>query len=223
MPFCTQCGHEMPSNAKFCPECGSPVEAASASEQISIHTQTQESKGNRETWGGSIKKCPRCGEPLAAFSTTCHSCGFELRESGVSSSVSALSEKLQQMSMQIHDSSLRGILGAIKSSIVQEDDPRTDLIRSFPIPNTKEDLIEFIILAASNINPDAFNSGKSANLTSSEKSLSRAWLSKLDQAYQKASISLKNDPDFETITQLYDSTKEKVRKAELGMMRFFVK
>lgn len=220
MAFCVQCGHEIQSGAKFCSECGSPV--GSFGNQ---NTASHQTKQKDVSWEGSIRKCPRCGEPLNAFSATCHACGYELRDSRASSSVAELSRKLEQMTEQAHSTSVLNVIGGVLRGALapDEEDPRAGVIKSFPVPNTKEDLLEFIILATSNINADAFSKSKSANLSPSERSLSKAWYAKLDQVYQKAAIVLKGDIDFEEVSHLYESTKEQVRIAQLGMKRFFVK
>ena len=51
MPFCINCGHQLPDGAKFCAECGSPVQATA---------QTQ----RKIVYDGEIHECPNCGESL---------------------------------------------------------------------------------------------------------------------------------------------------------------
>lgn len=67
------------------------------------------------------------------------------------------------------------------------------MIRNFPIPNTKEDIIEFMILASSNI------------LGEDERDIYEAWLAKFEQAYQKALILFAGDPDIVRIQQIYSN------------------
>ena len=52
--------------------------------------------------------------------------------------------------------------------------------------------------------------------------MSNAWLSKLEQAYQKASFMLGDDDAFEGIKELYDATMKKVRHAKRAMIRFWL-
>ena len=96
------------------------------------------------------------------------------------------------------------------------------MIKAFPIPNTKEDLIEFIIVSAANINIDAFNEMKRGNLSSSEIVMSNAWLSKLEQAYRKASIVLDGEASFAKAKEIYDSTMKKVISARHAVVRFWI-
>lgn len=96
------------------------------------------------------------------------------------------------------------------------------MIKAFPIPNTKEDLIEFIIASAANINIDAFNEMKRGNLSSSEIAMSNAWLSKLEQAYRKASIVLDGEASFAKAKEMYVSTMKKVSSARHAIIRFWI-
>lgn len=160
-----------------------------------------ESQTQRNTvYDGEIHKCPNCGELLDAFTSRCPACGYELRGAKATCSV-------QQFYFDINHA----------TSVEQ----KTTLIRNFPIPNTKEDIMEFMILAASNFNADSYISEQGQ-----EKELSEAWLAKFEQSYQKASLLFRHDPDFATIQELYDNGKEtiddaadkKKTKTQLGLL-----
>ena len=56
--------------------------------------------------------------------------------------------------------------------------------------NTKEDILEFLILASSNIKQV-------------DERLAQAWSAKLDQIYQKASLTFASDPAFSEIEEKY--------------------
>jgi len=74
------------------------------------------------------------------------------------------------------------------------------LVRAFPIPNTKEDIIEFLILASSNI----CTSSHSAGSDTPQKEEYDAWLVKIEQCYQKAKMILKSDSDFPKVQEIYN-------------------
>lgn len=76
----------------------------------------------------------------------------------------------------------------------QKNREKANLIVNFSIPNTKEDIMEFMLLASSNINPKY----------GTDDIVSKAWISKLDQVYQKAEMSMRNNPDFAQIKNIYD-------------------
>ena len=80
-----------------------------------------------------LHKCPQCGTVLEAFVTKCPNCGAEIAV-GRASSVKAIEEKLASLPTT----------GNNKVDMAQ----RRDVISTFPVPNTREDLLEFLQLAA---------------------------------------------------------------------------
>lgn len=157
---------QLDESANFCPNCGTAVN--------SLH-YNKESSTRKTTYEGTLYKCPNCGEHIKSFVSICPSCGYEIRDSKSHSHIDKLAQKLENASTS---------------------EQRIELIRNYYIPNTKEDIYEFIILATSNIktNDDI-----------------EAWYTKLEQAYQKATLSFKDTPDFQYIDKIYQ--KEKKRKS----------
>lgn len=86
---------------------------------------------NNISYEGTIKTCPSCGKFVPSFTTNCQ-CGFEFRQSD---SVLSMSQLYNQ----------------IKST--NDEDKKVEIIRNFPIPNNKEDLLEFVSVSASNALP----------------------------------------------------------------------
>ena len=75
------------------------------------------------------RMCPHCGAPLESFSTRCPACGEEVRQTRTVSSIQELDARLED---------------------VTDLDSRRSIITSFPVPNTREDLVEFLSLSAAN-------------------------------------------------------------------------
>lgn len=141
---------------------------------------SNEINGERiQQFSGIISKCPSCGQVLKALDAKCPACGLELREVESASSVTKFSEELA------------------KTISVRQ---KIDLIRNYPIPNAKADIFEFLLLATSN-----FDTKKHMNATGSERMISEAWLSKIEQSYVKAEALFKGDSDFSKFQDIYNS------------------
>lgn len=189
MAFCSNCGFELPEGVKYCPQCGTP----------SINATRQ----GKTKYDGEIHKCPNCGEVLGAFVAVCPSCGYELRGTSASSVVSSFAKKIEEIE--------HGEAGAKMSARAREKQI-VSLVRNFVIPNTKEELLEFMILASSNINIERYDT--SQVMSASKKAVSDAWESMFEQAYQKAQISFGNSPDFSLFSSIYEEKKEIIAKQQ---------
>lgn len=164
----------------YCSKCGKPIELGAAfCSSCGAPVIREESRPQRsESYEGQIIKCPNCGEGLSSFVTRCPSCGYEIRGSRASKAMSDFAKELSRIS----DSSQRIVL-----------------IRSFPIPNTREDLFEFLIMASSNIDE-----------AQSEQEC-QAWLAKCEQCSQKGRLLLQGD-DLAKFAGLSESAKAALRK-----------
>lgn len=211
MAYCMNCGKELPDGAKFCFECGAAVTATSSS------SSTQ----RKTVYDGEIHKCPNCGEILSSFVSNCPVCGYELRESKNSSAVRELAIKLEKIEYS-RPSSQSGFKEMFKNQngISKTDSEKISLIRSFPIPNTKEDLLEFLVLAASNIDLQRYNEFNS--ISDSEQAVSDAWEAKFEQAYQKAGFLIVSTPEFEQVRMLYEKKKAEVNHAKRMRVLFWI-
>ena len=170
MTFCTNCGCSVNEHANFCPRCG-------VSTRKDYSTNSDSFSERKVTYDGEIKKCPNCGEILKSFTPNCPSCGYELRNSKTTNHILEFSRKLEAA-----------------ATSKQKD----DLIRHFVMPNTKEDIYEFMILAASNLETGGDNTD--------------AWLVKLEQAYQKAKYIFEDSPEIKPISNIYNNATKQYSK-----------
>ena len=210
MPYCSNCGAKLNDGVKFCSECGVIV--------IGINTQEnnkyEDNKNKRKTvFDGEVHKCPGCGEVLDSFISKCLTCGLEIRSINSNNTVKELSIKLADIEKNRKSSRLPGMLkmydASSMMSVNEIDEQKINLIKTFPIPNTKEDIFEFCLLAYSNIDSDAYSN----HLRYSSKMVSEAWISKLEHVYEKSKLLLKGE-DFKKIEEIYLNSKNKVGKTK---------
>lgn len=186
--FCTNCGDKNNVGARFCQSCGTPL-------------------GNvekRQELAGKIIKCPNCGEGLNAFITVCPSCGYELRSANSNNILKELAAKLEAVDLRpevvSHEKPKKN---SELNILTDKEKQKIDLIRTFPIPNTKEDLYEFLIMAISNIDTDHIEGWNSSGQSKGEKAVSEAWKAKYEQAYHKADICFGDSREFQELNKFY--------------------
>lgn len=136
---------------------------------------------------GSAHNCPNCGGRLDLFTARCPACGFELGGRQAAGSVKQFYNDI---------------------TAENEPDRKETLIRSFPVPNAREDILEFMILAGANFSAKDYLSG-----AQKEKGLAEAWLAKMEQSYHKAGLFFKNDAEFERIREIYETAKNGIAQA----------
>ena len=104
--------------------------------------------------------------------------------------------------------------------VSKTDEQKISLIKSFSVPNTKEDMLEFMILATSSMNMRTFDSANT-DISKSEKEVTAAWFSKVQQVYEKAKRSYSTDSIFTEIKALYDSCNDGIKKSKKkGIIRW---
>lgn len=206
MAFCSGCGSQIENEINFCADCGTPT----ADRSVKADQRQQE-------YYGKIIKCPNCGEVLKSFAAICPACGFEVRDVKASSTVSELARKLEaiEATRKSAEPIKYGFFETVHDeSISSTDAQKISLIKSFPVPNTKEDILELMFLVSSTIDTSAFGSmwlgmDKSSDV---KYEIASAWLSKLKHVYSKAYKSFGKDDDFSLIIELYNSCMEEVDK-----------
>ena len=185
MNYCSNCGTKLQEDFDFCPKCGQSIETTNnktvghlefAENDASIKSDKPVQR--KAIYDGELHKCPNCGDLLKSFSSVCPSCGYELRRVDTKSPVEKLAKEIE------------------KATSLEE---KTDLITNFYIPNTKEDIFDFFILAVSNLENSAHETDD-------------AWRAKLEQTYHKARLSFGNTPEFDYIETSYNKTIKKIEK-----------
>lgn len=195
MAYCPNCGTKLVDGDVFCGNCGKRIETVAAPfEPIFSRAHAEESEPpTKETKPKSaITRCPACGETVDKNAVICPSCGFGIRDVA-DGSIALLSQKLDLI-----ESKRPQKRNSDSHTTTATDERKISLIRSWPIPINKDDLIEFAAMASGNcIAPPNDYMYRTA-----EDALADAWRSKFDQAYAKAEHLFGDSEDFALLEEL---------------------
>lgn len=125
---------------------------------------------------GVILKCPACGEPINKSMGKCPACGHLFTGVESNASIAKLSEQLSKTMPW----------------------SKISVIKHFPIPNTKEELLDFIIALKEKANSDDF--------------FHETYRIKCEECIEKAKLSFSNDRDFIKVFSDYEAQKAKKKK-----------
>lgn len=204
MVYCSNCDHQLTSQTKFCPNCGAPTADAQITPPpptgVPISTilplsATGSASQREQLYDGVVHKCPNCGEVLDAFVVQCPLCGYEVRDSKTSGATKEFASKIEAIEAQCRLNPIES-----EATLSNIENQKVNLIRNFVIPNNKEDILEFMILASSNIRGEQ------------SRSIFEAWIAKSEQCYRKAQLLFENDDERKRIQSIYDQTKRHVVK-----------
>lgn len=141
----------------------------------------------RQAYIGEIRKCPNCGSEIQSFTAVCPHCGHEFNHAKASD----IQKEFQQ--------------GLIK----YEGQAVYDFIATFPIPNTREDLGNFLSTIGAILVTDLQNG--------SERKRVNSFMSKFQEIKNKIEIILPEDDTFFQQAILWDKKikAEKLRYNKL--------
>lgn len=235
MAFCSNCGKELAAGAKFCFECGTPVE------------KTDETV-RRTVYSGEIHKCPACGEVLQSMTAICPACGHEINSAKLASALKEFIDEINECDKIIANTPKKElpkkgwkswkkstrILWVIlniftscvplviylalplfrpllRSNATPElsstEQRKVALIENFTFPNDRESVLEALLFIKSKM---AFLASEKANEKNSFWLC--LWNTKATQLHQKANILLNNDPIAETAYSEIVASKNTIEK-----------
>lgn len=158
----------------------------------------------------SSRKCPKCGQLLNGITAVCPMCGYELRDVKASNSISEFTKELDKLERK-RNALAESITSKLSGRSANPTDEKVaSLIRNFVVPNTKEDIFEFMILASGNMDAKILAGKPSENGLS--EIVVKAWESKFQQTFQKAKISFGNDVDFVKIQDVFDAKMQEIER-----------
>jgi hypothetical protein len=197
---------------------------------------------------GDVKKCPACGAIAESFSTKCQDCGSEFRNLEASHNIMKFFEKLDELESHRKENLFESkenssisigtllkwvlfywiliplklinfLINKSKSATWSTTDLRKEeLILNFPVPNSREEIFEFLNLSLSKIDTISY-----MNLTTEKGTYMNAWnnvwMKKMDQINMKARLYLKNDKkSYEELQILVNEAKA---RAKTNKQRFY--
>lgn len=162
----------------YCNNCGRKI---SDNVKFCAFCDTYDNSKRRVVYEGETHQCPQCGEVLEALVLKCPTCGFEFRDTQSSRAIREFARKLENATSQSQ---------------------RIAIIKSFGVPNNREDIFEFMNMACANF--DAYVYASHID----EEDESDAWLAKIEQCYNKAHIIFRNPHDLQKIDDLYFKNKK---------------
>jgi hypothetical protein len=150
---------------------------------------------------GDVKKCPACGAMIQSFQTKCTDCGHEFSNIGANVSIGKLFEMLNACENERKDEGMSvgkalGSMFANAYGVGGGDkilEKKKSIISGFPIPNTKEDILEFLSTAIPNAKQKGNMFTKQQPENKSHNDLAPTWKSKCEQIIMKARFSMKED------------------------------
>jgi len=154
---------------------------------------------------GDIKKCPACGSTAQSFSTKCTDCGHEFRNVEGANSIKQLITKLEIAEQNARNSKpsgglFGGMLEMLDSDTATERrvlEAKANIISTFPIPNSKEDILEFLTLSVAQINSikigNLIKLGGPSGTYGYIIKYKNAWISIANSVIMKARFAMKED------------------------------
>lgn len=172
---------------------------------------------------GDVVKCPSCGAQAIGGSAVCSECGYTFSNVAATRSVERLQEKLDEFNRRQEE---RFDKRSISSALVHFfgkaygiDNPfksKMDIISTFPVPNTRADLLDFLTMLQARANSTGPQDGKRKG--SGEEDLSYAYWLLYTNCINKAKLSFSKDKDFGPYFSMYDEELQKT-KGILGYLR----
>lgn len=91
------------------------------------------------------KTCPNCGKQVQSLALNCE-CGYEFKQEKRVSSVQEFYDKFSNM--KFTDAEIRSCERDDNKMFELKTRKQVEIINTFPVPNTKEDIMEFLAMAA---------------------------------------------------------------------------
>ena len=118
------------------------------------------SKSNSNKYG-EVRKCPNCGAQVKGGSAVCTECGYAFSNVSANSSAEKLQAKLDEFNRRqeqradsrgVASSLMHGIGTTLAGGDLKTYKSKMDIISTFPVPNTRADLLEILAMLQARAN-----------------------------------------------------------------------
>ena len=139
--------------------------------------------------GGEVLHCPKCGEIVPESASVCPVCGFEFGEISANSSSLAMATILAQL---------------------EYDEDKCQAIETFPIPNSKVDLLEFV-------------TALKPRIKNIDNPLAEAYMVKYQEVIEKIKVSFPQDKQLKPFADEFDALYASIeaKKKKQGRQNWF--
>ena len=163
--------------------------------------QSAQTKPTKEKFG-NIKTCPACGSSVKAFQLKCESCDHEFQNTKIEGYINDFKKTIEQAVSEKH---IRYKYTVNNVEHVIPDEPSKEkaiasLIKSYPLPKNKEDIIELLIYSYSNF--ESVDNQKIWGIGISQP-VKDAWYAKAKQAIELLEVYGEKDQQSQTIIKRY--------------------
>ena len=162
-------------------------------DEVDLYIDAQQQKCDQAVESAAAKKrgktCPQCGASVQSMQLTCPECGFEFNNKEANASARELMKLLNS---------------------AKDNEKKIEIISNYPIPNTRENLAEFVALCIGNCQI-SFTDLFGEFLGVDKADICIAWRKLSQQVVTKANLMLKDDPSImEQVKKLEKISSKKI-------------
>lgn len=139
---------------------------------------------------GSVMKCPSCGAQVLGGSAVCQACGYAFSNVSASTATMRLQAKIDEFNRRQEGKS--AFVRAFMGGDLQALQAKVEMISTFPVPNTRADLLDLMSM----IDPLIDVAGPRNGYTAGGENLGYGYWVLFSNCINKARISFSKDPDF---------------------------
>ncbi len=174
----------------YCNNCGASLaDNAKFCYECGSRVENNSDGGNQAAhieYRGTLLKCPNCQGAIDKTTSVCPYCGYQFHNVGASRSLKQFTDSL------LH----------------AEEKDKSDVIRNYPVPNTSEDIKEFMLMASTNIRDESL-----------PDEIYNAWVVKLEQCKKKADMVITDYDDRKAIDEIYEQTRQFITEKNKQLVR----